>query len=105
MGTEGYLASMVKSTEDKTNLLWSGGASFTDGWHNQAQNYENRKEGSKRVTWDELVHVRTIEPCPGKGRGKWRHPYPKHRQRQEHHWEDNKQTNFNNSVTSPIYDE
>ena len=67
------------------------------------QNYENKKEGSNRVTWDELVHVRTIEPCPGKGQAKWHHADQKHsRQRKEHHWEESNQTNFYNSVTSPI---
>jgi hypothetical protein len=66
------------------------------------QNYEIRKEGSKRVIWDELVHVWNIEPCPGNGRGKWHHPELEHSQRQEHHWEDKKQTNYTNSVTSPI---
>ena len=91
-------------TENKTNVLWNVGASFTDVWHNKVQNYENRKEGSKRVTWDEMVHVRTIEPCPGKGRGKWHHPEFKHSQRQGHHWEESKETSFRNSVTSPIYD-
>ena len=104
MGTDGFLASGGKSTEDKTNVLWNGGASFTDSWQNTMQNNEIRKEGSKRVTWDELVHVWTIEPCPGKGRGKWHHPELKHWQRQEPHLEDKKQTNFTNSVTSPIYD-
>ena len=91
-----------KSTENKTNVPWNGVASFTDGWHNQAQNYENRKEGSKRVTWDELVHVRTIEPCPGKGQGKWHHPDLKHKQ--NHHWAQSKQTSFNSAITSPIHD-
>ena len=101
MGTDGFLARMVKSTEEKTCVLWNSGASFTDSWHNTMQNNENRKEGSKRVTWDELVHVRTIEPCAGMGWG--HHPDHKHsRQRKEHHWEESKQTNFYNSVTSPI---
>ena len=104
MATDGFLGSMVKSTENRSNVLWNGGASFTGGWQNPIQDNENRKEGSKRVTWDELVYVRTIEPCPDKERGKWHHPDHKQRHRQGHHWAESKQTNFHNSITSPIYD-
>ena len=55
----------------------------------------NRKEGSKRVTWDELVRVRTIESLEGTwGHGKWQ-PRLGHLEQPQQHC----------SVTSPIYDE
>ena len=45
------------------------------------------------MTWDGLVHVRSIEPCAGKGWG--HHPDHKHsRQRKKRHREESKQTNF-----------
>ena len=68
----------------------------------------NRKEGSKSVTWDELVRVRTIESLEGTwGHGKWKQPrhwYVYVNQPRLGHWEQPKQNCFDNSVTSPIYD-
>ena len=92
---------------NKPSVEWNitvppGGESINNVWHNPMQNYEQRKEGQKKVTWSELVHVRTIEPCPGQGRGRWHHPH--HAQRQGGQWEESKQTSFSNLLTSPIYD-
>jgi hypothetical protein len=113
---QGHGHGVLASHENKTNFQWNvpvpaGGASYKDDWHNPMQNLEylgsNRKEGPKRVTWDELVHVRTIEPCPGQGRGKW------HNQRHQHEyghqpslgqWDQTRLNSFHSSVTSPIYD-
>merc|ERR1712128_247184 len=106
-----FLGSVFTTAGDhnKTNVecnmpVSAGAASFKDGWHNPMQNYESRKDEPKKVTWDEHVHVRTIEPCPGKGRGKWHHPENKHSHSHRNQWEESKQISFLNSVTSPVYD-
>ena len=93
--------------QSKSNVLWNvpvpaDGARFKDVYHNQIQNYENSKKRSKSVTWNELVHVRTIEPCPGKGIGKWHQL--EHRHRHGHHGEESKHNSLHASVTSLIFD-
>ena len=97
------------ATTGQWNVMGGGQTSqhsFTDGWHRSVQDYEhlsnNRREGSKRVTWDELVHVRTIASC-NHGHGHW------HKSRHGHgsqstHGNGYRQNSLNTSVTSPIYD-
>jgi hypothetical protein len=98
--------------QTKANILWNvpvpppNGASFKfkDVCHNQIQNYESRTKRSKNVTWNELVHVRTIEPCPGKGLGKWHQLEHRHRHGHGHHGGESKHNSLHASVTSLIFD-
>merc|ERR1711892_588614 len=100
----GVLPSLVTAgLRNKTDIQWNvpggGQANYKDDWHNSSQDCEHlsrdRKEGSKRVTWDELVHVRTIEPCHGQGQ--WHQPRhePGYLARDD---------SFHNSVTSQVFD-
>ena len=78
-----------------------GGEGINNVWLYPVQTYEHRKEGLK-LTWSELVHVRTIEPCLGQERGRWHHPH--HTQRQGSQWEGSNQTHLNDLPTSHIND-
>ena len=116
------LASLVTAgLRNKTDIQWnvpSGGqASYKDDWRNWRE--KEIKEGSKCVTWDELVHVRTIEPCHG--HGQWHQPRHGHGHRHEHgqyhqpkHGHGHqprhepgylaRDDSFHNSVTSQVFD-
>ena len=112
--SHGFLGGLLTSVggQNKADCRWNNPASadnmsFKNSWHNPIQrererDCEDRKEGMKKVTWDEMVQVRTIEPCPGRGRGKWHHPERK--RSRGNPWDESQQTNLHNSVTSPIYD-
>ena len=68
----------------------------------QSRGCDSKKE-PKRVTWDELVHVRTIEPCPGAGRGKWHRDKAAYQKKIPQHW-DPQTSSSHYSVTSPVFD-
>merc|ERR1712200_69228 len=106
--SHGFLGSLLTTVggQNKSDSRWTTPAtadniSFRNDWRNPMQ-CEQRKEGIKKVTWDEMVQVRTIEPCPGRGRGKWHHPERKRSRGSP--WDESQPTNIHNSVTSPIYD-
>merc|ERR1712007_123890 len=71
--SHGFLGSLLTTVggQNKSDSRWNTPAtadniSFRNDWRNPMQ-CEQRKEGIKKVTWDEMVQVRTIEPCPGRG--------------------------------------
>merc|ERR1711892_1487156 len=108
----GVLASLATAgLRNKTDIQWNvpggGQASYKDDWRNWRE--KEIKEGSKCVTWDELVHVRTIEPSHRHGHGHELGQYhqPRHRHgHQPRHWPgyQARDNSFHNSVTSQVFD-